>query len=339
MIQTLVAILMWVLVGSLLILRRGRPDRNITYASVTIATAMTLNVDAIYLAVDRVLGGTNIATLVSDVLLMIGLFFLGRAAMKAGEYRPWLVRAAVGRPALLLAVAANVVVFFFIDRGTSTTDFMLDLGDQPAAAIYSMLGFMYCGIVLAAMLALAVRRFRAGVGIQRVPAGLLVIGSVLGLVLCLDVLTMDVAHVGGQLDLMRALGLAYGPLSLFTFLFLCAGFSGQPIVRMLRDRARREETMRISADLEPLWRRATTMRPGLSSTDALGDSFDDPEVRLHREVVEIRDAMIDPRVSFTISAREQESLERAEQHLLGQESADIATYPRDDGAVVRGGEW
>lgn len=67
-------------------------------------------------------------------------------------------------------------MFFFIDRGTSTTGLMLDLGDQPTAAIYSMLGFIYCGIVLAAM---------------------------------------------------RALGLAYGALSLLTFLFLCGGFSGQ----------------------------------------------------------------------------------------------------------------
>lgn len=97
--------------------------------------------------------------------------------------------------------------------------------------------------------------------------------------------------------------------------------------------------MRIGADLEPLWCRATTVRPGLSGTDALGDSLDDPEVRLHREVVEVRDAMIDPRVSFTISATEQETLERAEQHLLGQESAEMATYPRDDGSVVRGREW
>ena len=99
MIQTLVAILMWVLVASLLVLRRGRPDRSITYASLTIAIAMTLNVDAIYLTVDPVFGGTNITTLLSDALLMIGLFFLGRAAMKAGQYRPRLVRAAVGRPA------------------------------------------------------------------------------------------------------------------------------------------------------------------------------------------------------------------------------------------------
>lgn len=84
--------------------------------------------------------------------------FPGARSSESGEYRSWLVRAAVGRSTLLLAVAANVVVFFFIDRGTSTTDLMLDLGDQPAAAIYSMLGFIYCGIVLAAMLALAEQR-------------------------------------------------------------------------------------------------------------------------------------------------------------------------------------
>ena len=41
--------------------------------------------DPIYLAVDPFLGGTNITTLLSDALLMIGLFFLGRAAMKAAR--------------------------------------------------------------------------------------------------------------------------------------------------------------------------------------------------------------------------------------------------------------
>ena len=52
MIQTLVATLMWALVASLLIFRRKRTDRSITYAALAIAIAMTLNVDAIYPAVD-----------------------------------------------------------------------------------------------------------------------------------------------------------------------------------------------------------------------------------------------------------------------------------------------
>ena len=43
----------------------------------TIAVAMTLNVDAIYLATDPLLGGTNVTTLVADGLLMTGIFFLG----------------------------------------------------------------------------------------------------------------------------------------------------------------------------------------------------------------------------------------------------------------------
>ena len=48
MIQTLVATLMWALVASLLIFRRKRTDRSVTYAALTIAIAMTLNVDGIY---------------------------------------------------------------------------------------------------------------------------------------------------------------------------------------------------------------------------------------------------------------------------------------------------
>ena len=98
MIQTLVATLMWALVASLLIFRRKRTDRSITYAALTIAIAMTLNVDGIYTAVDPLVGGTNLATLLADALLMTGLFFLGRGVMKTGEYRPRLVRAAVSTP-------------------------------------------------------------------------------------------------------------------------------------------------------------------------------------------------------------------------------------------------
>ena len=48
---------------------------------------MTLNVDDIYTVVDPLLGGTNIATLIAEALLMTGLFFLGRGLMKSGEFR------------------------------------------------------------------------------------------------------------------------------------------------------------------------------------------------------------------------------------------------------------
>ena len=320
MIQTLVAALMWVLVASLLILRRGRTDRSITYAALTIAIAMTLNVDAIYVIVDRVLGATNLATLLSDGLLMIGLFFLGRATMKAGEYRPRLVRAAVGRSALFIALLCAAVAFMLTDRGPTTVNFMIDLGDQPWAAAYSIIVFTYCGIIVAAMLTLATRQLRLGKGIQRIPPALLLIGSASGVALCVVVIVMDVAHISGNLELMDAFGAAYGALSLLAFVFLCAGFAGQPVARYVRDHARRVQTDEMVKELEPLWRRATLVRPGLSGTNSLGLSMDDPEGRLHREIVEIRDAMIDPRVSFEVTGTERALLERAEEHLLGTEA-------------------
>ena len=170
MTQTLVAALMWALVASLLIVRRKRADRSITYAAIAIAIAMTLNVDAVYAAVDPVLGSTNIATLIADALLMIGLFFLGRGVMRTGEYRPQLVRAVVSCPTLLASLAAITIAFSFIDRGTTTTRFMADLGAQPATATYSIINFAYGGIVIATMMVLAARQYRSNHGIHRLPA-------------------------------------------------------------------------------------------------------------------------------------------------------------------------
>lgn len=328
MIQTLVAALMWALVASLLVFRRRRADRSITYAAVTIAIAMTLNVDAVYEAADSLLGGTNIATLIADALLMIGLFFLGRGVMRTGEYRPQLVRVVVSRPTLLASLATITIAFWFIDRGTTTTRFMADLGAQPATAAYSIVNFTYCGIVIATMTVLAARQYRSHHDIQRLPAALLTLGSALGVALCLVVLAMDTAHVAGQIALLRALQPAYAPLSLLTFLFLCAGFTAQPVVRRAQRYTRRRRTATLASQLEPLWQRATRLRPGLSHAEQLAANDGDPEGRLHRQIVEIRDAMIDPRITFTTTEDERALLERAEQHLTGQDQIGPSSTSR-----------
>ena len=215
--QTFVAVLMWLLVASLLILRRGRAERSITYAAITIAVAMTINVDAVYQPIDALLGGSNVATLIGDCALMVGIFFLGRGIMKAGEYQPGPVRIALGPAALLVALSGVVVAFLLIDRGATTTNFMIDLGAQPAAAAYSMIQFTYYGIVVGTMAVLASRQYRLSVGVQRLPAGSLVVGAILGVVFCVVVLIMDVAHLVGRVDVMSAVSIAYAPLYLLTF--------------------------------------------------------------------------------------------------------------------------
>jgi len=320
MIQAAIAVLMWVLVISLLILRRGRAERSITYAAITIAVAMTLSVDAVYAPVDAVLGGSNLGTLIADGALMVGVFFLGRGIMKAAEYRPLPVRIALGPATLVVALAGSLLAFAFIDRGATTTNFMLDLGAQPAAAAYSMIQFTYYGIVVAAMAAAAIRQFRLRNGIQRIPAGSLIIGASVGVSFCLVVLVMDVAHLAGDVDFMRTVGTAYAPLFLLTFLFLCIGLAGQPALRFLGKRRRHARTRRFVEQLSPLWDAAAQVRPGLSKHDTTAIRLEDPETMLHREVVEIRDAMIDPRVDFDPTIDDRQLLERAEAHLLGSDT-------------------
>ncbi len=317
MTQAIVALLMWMLVLSLLTLRRGRTDHSITYAAILIAVAMTLNIDDVYLWIDPLLGDTNLATLISDGLLMTGLFFLGRGVMHAGQYRPGLVRFTVGVPALIVALAAIITLFFFINRGDTTTTFMMDLGAQPVAAIYSIVSFAYCGIVLTAMLVLAIRQCTSDTGIPRIPAALLALGSACGVALCIVVLIMDVSHVAGAIDLMNAAALGYNPLTVLTFVFLCMGFAGQPALRFIKNRLRRVKTDVLIAQLEPIWFQALRKHPGLSGALPETSRFDDPEARLHRQIVEIRDAMLDPEAQLDVSESEIALLERAEQHLLG----------------------
>lgn len=328
MIFVLVSALMWVLFTCLLVLRRGRVERSITYAALAIAVAMTLNIDPLYMVLDGLAGGTNLVTLVADLALTVGVFFLGRGVMKASQSRPLAIRLALGRAAIVTAVLGAVVAFFFIDRGATTTSFMIDLGAQPAAAAYSMMHFNYFAIVLSAMAALAARQLRGRMALRLLPPASLLVGSVFGLLFAGVVITMDVAHVSGSLDLMTSISAAYAPLFILTFGFLCLGFASQPAVRSLQASSRQRTTRGLILELDPVWRRAINVRPGISQMSEAGFHADEPEATLHREVVEIRDAMIDARVTFDLSGSERELVERAERHLIGGAGSESSQYSR-----------
>ncbi|MGX5695113.1 DUF6545 domain-containing protein [Agromyces soli] len=320
MTATIVAGLMWLLVASLLILRRGRVERAITWASLTIAIAMTLNIDAVYVELDRLAGGTNLVTLVADLALMTGVFLLGRGVMKAADEPPRPVRIALSRVTYVTAAAATAGTFFVIDRDATTTNFMLDFGAQPAATVYSMTLFTYYAVVLAAMATVAIRQARVSRGILVAPPILLVIGCAFGIALTVDVILMDLAHFAGRPDLMAAAAMPYSMLYLLTFVFLCGGFASQPAARAFRARARARTTQTLIRELAPIWHAASAVHPGISQRPDAAFDATDPEALLHRQVVEVRDAMIDTRVAFSISDADRQVLERAERHLVGEES-------------------
>jgi len=62
----------------------------------------------------------------------------------------------------------------------------------------------------------------------------------------------------------------------------------------------------------PLWENATQLRPSLH----LEDESSPTELRLHRRIVEIRDAAADRAAGFTLSPDQQCILTVAESHLM-----------------------
>ena len=101
-------------------------------------------------------------------------------------------------------------------------------------------------------------------------------------------------------------------------------------MRSLRQRLRDVQTDVLVAQLDPIWRDATSLRPGLSGSHPTPGILEEPEARLHRNIVEIRDAMIDPRVTFAIDDAERTLLERAESHLLGLKAPKMNRRKTDD---------
>lgn len=112
---------------------------------------------------------------------------------------------------------------------------------------------------------------------------------------------------------MLALGELYSPLFLITFVFLCLGLAGQPAVGWAHARSRDVRTRAFVDQLTPVWHRATSARPGISGHV----TPDDAEGQLHRQIVEIRDAVLDPRVTFELGADEHALVDAAERHLVG----------------------
>jgi hypothetical protein len=249
---------------------------------------------------------------------MIGIFFLGRGVAKATENRSRAVNIALGRVLLAVSLIGVIGAFVLIDRGETTTSFMLDYGAQPAAAAYSVIEYGYNGMVVTVMAVVSARRIGQSTGVDRLPAISLLLGSFCGLALSIVIFVMDLAHVSGNLDVMLALGTVYGPLFLLTFVLLCVGLASLPAIRRVHVRSRALTTRQLVEEVTPVWERAKQVRPSMSEKGVGSLTAEDPDAMLHRQVVEIRDAVFDPRVAFALSESERELVDRAEAHLTGQ---------------------
>lgn len=265
---------------ALTVLQRGQ-DRTLTMTFVLFSATIVAGIDPLYRAVDPLLGGRNVLTLVCDVLMAAGTSTLLWGVAKAvGAARPWMRNTVVASCSVVVVVI--VVAFVRIDPAPTTTTFMLVVGCDPLAAVYSIVQTSYLGVALAATGLICLLRLReARTGPDRVGLWFLVAGGVLGVVRMVVVAVMDTAHVAGRVDVTRTLALPYDVTTPGAVLLVASGMLLLVIGHRLGQGRRSRALQRALLRLEPVHAR-------LGTDNAYPDT-DDPATRLSRLIVEVND--------------------------------------------------
>ena len=298
--QLIVALALWGLVGALALGTRRRSDQSILYAAVMIAVSLTLNIDAVYFAADGLLGGRNYADLAANLLLLLGVYFLSRAILRASSPNRAHATARPFRIGAIVTASLMVTTFVLIDAPTTSGTFMKDFGNQPAAAAYSLIQFTYLGIVVALTGTICLR-FAGRMSTRARRLGFRIVGAGCGVAVLtvLSVVGMDLAHVFGAMSLLALFAGAYNVLNMAAILLLCFGLSLPPILGWVSNRVSRRKLHAVLPDLTRIWIQVSAQHVELgdeSHPHASGSVSRDVDTVVHRTLVEIRDALLlDPR--------------------------------------------
>ena len=162
-----------------------RKNRAIFYALALLTLAILLSIRGPYMAIDALLGSTNLANLLLRFIIFGAIFFLGiRIAAGFGDKRGLrLVRGHAGLSALALISAALVVLFAVMDTAGSAVGMTgLEARSGQNAALlqyYAAAGRAYPAYVCLAILPGMLRAIRSSLpALLRISAALLAIGSI-----------------------------------------------------------------------------------------------------------------------------------------------------------------
>jgi hypothetical protein len=333
MIQDIAATVIWCLALCLLPDLRLRKDKSILVAAVTIATALTLNVDRIYMVGDQLLGGRNLLDLIANIFMVVGIYFLSRAILRGADVSETVDRHnPAGHSVLGIVVVSLIVSFSLVDAPRTSTAFMRDFGSQWPAAAYSGVQFLYIGVVVA-ITGITCFRFRGEMARPyfRIAFMFIGLGCALAVVMVLAVLGMDVLHLMGELEAMTRLSYVYDAALVGAMVFLCVGLALPPVARRLVRRSDARAAAVLVDQLSGLWGRITSerseIRLDLAQTSI--DRHDAPKRRLHRMLVEIQDALfVDPHLAQLLSQNDLNVLREAEHHLAARLAASGHRRPR-----------
>lgn len=321
MIQVVAAALIWLLVVCLLPGLRRRRDHSVLTAAITISVALTLNIDQVYGVFDSVLGGRNFVDLMANVSMVVGIYFLSRAIIRAATPDETVRKRDRAGLILLAAVIVGLAASFsaIVTQGSSTR-FMVDYGDQWSAALYSSIQFGYIGYVVS-VTGVTCFRFRGDMlrPYFRTAFTCIGVGCSFAVLVVLLVLLMDILHLQGRLEAMRAVSPIYDAAFVAAMAFLCVGLAIPPLARRVlrhRDSVTEEE---LVSGLTKIWEKTTKQRQDVRLVrDTERISQVDRAQRLHRMLVEVQDALlVEPGLGSSLDIHDLNVLNAVENYLAG----------------------
>lgn len=268
-------------------LRFGK-DR-VFLAAMLAGTAALLISPTVYIFVDDLLGGHNVAKLIQHTLMVFGVWQLRVSIVHAITPESSLRPGGYQALPLYLALALQTAFFLAAGAGPTTTDFSNTYNTRPAGAAFYSMVMLFVGTVCAEI-ALVCRRFVPRMhGPFRVGFTMVGIGGALGAVsavsMVLDVLASAVPGMGMWNFYSTPL---YQIMQLVPTVLIGQGLT----IPALAGRAERKRTERWEqealARVQPIRERAL-LAAGLNGT-LEPDHSAPAQDRLHRLIVEIRDA-------------------------------------------------
>lgn len=290
-----IAASLWSLFALFGLRARSRRRNTFQWAILLLAVSMTLNVDSIYTSFEALVPIGNLGNLLANSTMITGLYLLLHSIREGTRNTGKHWQAQWDMWALAATLVIMIISFALLDAPQTSTTFMLDYGDQLATAIYSSVQFVFIGSVMiftAAILAKNVPHLRSWR--YRIGMRILVFGCLIGVALCLSVLTMNVLHLVGELELMRAIGSVHDMLRFLAILVLAVGFAIPPLLRQGMNWRRRKQLQAAAEDVHLIWAEVGAAEADQTTAHQRHQSparrtTQEISNRVHRMIIEIHD--------------------------------------------------
>ncbi|MSR98462.1 hypothetical protein FYJ28_06440 [Arthrobacter sp. BL-252-APC-1A] len=296
--QVIPVLVLWSVVGGRLLGLAFGWKPGILGAVFLVALAATLNIDPVYLAVDRYLGGWNLLNLIVHLLMGIGMTDLSRLLLRVtGRARR--IKALICVGAVL--AAAQMVLLLISNTQGSAASFTDTFGDQPTIALYQGTFFAWFGMISGYTGVETLRRDRAGESRAfRIGFNLLSAGCFVGVAAAaLKMFEISTEIRGGGENYDDALILGYRILLAAMVTGFAVGFI-LPTIGRIRSALRARAVRRSDLDaLRPIVRRLMETSEGQRSMRAASISLESrtSKTQLYRWFIFIGDIrVLDPKL-------------------------------------------